>query len=65
VANDLDEAEQVLRDHAGVDNDDIGRVLSRLVRTARRIIGRLADIEARLTVLEQAAAVPPAPAPPE
>ena len=57
MANELDEAEATIRDHAGLDNDDIGRLLTKLFRHVRALTGRVRDLE------QAAAAAAPTAAP--
>lgn len=57
---DIDEAEAMVRTHQGIENDEIGRMLVRLVREIRGLRVAVQDLRARVTALEAAPVQAPA-----
>jgi hypothetical protein len=55
---DIDDAEAMVRNHQGIENDELGRLLVRMVREARALRVAVKDLRDRVAVLE----APPAPA---
>jgi hypothetical protein len=49
---DIDDAETLVRNHQGIENDDIGRLLVRLVREVRGLRVAVKDLRDRVTALE-------------
>jgi hypothetical protein len=64
---DIDDAEAMVRNHQGIENDELGRLLVRMVREARALRVAVKDLRDRMAVLEAPPAVPatPDPAPAE
>lgn len=52
MADDLTDAEDEIRAHLGVDNHPLGKILARLVRTARVLVVRVKALEDRVRALE-------------
>jgi cell division septum initiation protein DivIVA len=49
---DIDEAEAMVRGHQGIENDEVGRLIVRLVREIRGLRTAVQDLRARVTALE-------------
>jgi hypothetical protein len=53
MADDLTEADNLVRNHQGFENDAIGQVLARLVRESKAQRAALKDLRDRVAALEQ------------
>ena len=52
MADDLKDAEDQVHDHKGFENDEIGRLLAKVLRNQRLIANAVKDLRDRVDILE-------------
>lgn len=52
MADDLVDAENMVRDHKGIENDEVGRVAVRVLRSLRQLTIAVKDLRDRVAALE-------------
>lgn len=52
MADELDEADTQVRDHAGFENDSVGKLLGIIIRRLRVLTNQVRDLKARVDRLD-------------